>query len=217
MNLQKILVFLTLLLFGCTPKIIQKPIQFDRERIALTQQYQKKHYGFKHPSIIIQPKIIVIHWTAGKNIDADFQEMNSHYLDRKRKKLNQDRLNISAHFLVDRDGTIYQLMPTNWMARHVIGLNPIAIGIENVGGYKNQENLTLAQLRSNLYLIKRLKKEYSTIQYVIGHLEYQRFRHTSLWFEKDPHYFTIKPDPGKKFMAYLNQNMGTKQNTTNRF
>ena len=32
---------------------------------------------------------------------------------------------------VDRDGTICRLMPETWMARHVIGLNYSAIGIEN--------------------------------------------------------------------------------------
>ena len=45
-----------------------------------------------------------------------------------------DEVNVSAHFLVDRDGTIYRLMPETRLARHVIGLNWCAIGIENVGG-----------------------------------------------------------------------------------
>src|SRR5580693_7225904 len=45
----------------------------------------------------------------------------------------EGELNVSAHFLVDRDGTIYRLMPETWMARHCIGLNRVAIGIENVG------------------------------------------------------------------------------------
>jgi len=31
---------------------------------------------------------------------------------------------------VDRDGTVYRLMPENWMARHCIGLNHVAIGVE---------------------------------------------------------------------------------------
>ena len=37
-----------------------------------------------------------------------------------------------AHYLVDKDGTIYQLVPTSVRCRHTIGLNDQAIGIEMV-------------------------------------------------------------------------------------
>ena len=36
----------------------------------------------------------------------------------------------SAQFLVDRDGTIYSLMPETFMARHVIGLNLSSIELK---------------------------------------------------------------------------------------
>lgn len=42
-------------------------------------------------------------------------------------------LNVSTQFLVDRDGTIFRLLPDTTFARHVIGLNHLAIGIENIG------------------------------------------------------------------------------------
>jgi len=54
-------------------------------------------------------------------------------------------LNVSAHFLVDRDGTIYQLMPETRMARHAIGVNHLAIGVENVGDERKWP-LTEAQM-----------------------------------------------------------------------
>ena len=38
-----------------------------------------------------------------------------------------------AHFVIDRDGTIYQLVPLGIMCRHTVGLNYTAIGIEHVG------------------------------------------------------------------------------------
>ncbi|MEA2448959.1 MAG: hypothetical protein QOG63_891, partial [Thermoleophilaceae bacterium] len=38
-----------------------------------------------------------------------------------------------AHFVVDSDGTIYQLVPLSIMCRHTVGLNYTAIGIEHVG------------------------------------------------------------------------------------
>jgi N-acetyl-anhydromuramyl-L-alanine amidase AmpD len=110
-------------------------------------------------------------------------------------------LNVSAHFLVDRDGTIYQLMPTNWMARHVIGLNHYAIGIENVGGVNNQADLTEAQIQANAYLVSYLKKKYASIKYLIGHSDYLKLKETPLWLEKTPNYQTRKYDPGHDFVC----------------
>ena len=40
---------------------------------------------------------------------------------------------VCAHFVIDRDGTIYQLVPLTTMCRHTVGLNYTAIGIEHVG------------------------------------------------------------------------------------
>ena len=107
-------------------------------------------------------------------------------------------LNVSAHYLVDRDGTVYRLMPDNHMARHVIGLNYNAIGIENVA--KNANDLTAAQVQANIALVKYLKRKYPTIKYLIGHHEYRRMEKTPLWLEKDKGYRTKKYDPGVKFM-----------------
>jgi N-acetyl-anhydromuramyl-L-alanine amidase AmpD len=37
---------------------------------------------------------------------------------------------VSAHFIVDKDGTIYQCLPLTVRGRHAIGMNWTAIGIE---------------------------------------------------------------------------------------
>ncbi|WP_372945427.1 peptidoglycan recognition family protein, partial [Muriicola sp.] len=109
------------------------------------------------------------------------------------------KLNVSSHFLVGRDGTIYRLMPETVMGRHVIGLNHCAIGVENVGG-TDETPLTEAQLRSNIWLVDYLSKKYN-IEYLIGHYEYPLFEGHELWLEKDPAYRTEKDDPGEEFMA----------------
>ena len=115
-------------------------------------------------------------------------------------------LNVSAHFLVARDGTIYRLMPETWMARHVIGLNYSSIGVENVGGSGNKkEDLTPAQLKSNIKLVRYLKEKYPTITHLIGHYEYRELEGTELWLEQDKGYRTQKNDPGKKFMKAVRQ------------
>jgi len=91
------------------------------------------------------------------------------------------------------------------MARYTIGLNDAAIGIENMGGIDDHEDLTMAQVNANIYLIYYLKKQYPQIKYLIGHYEYGDFRSTELWLEKNANYFTTKTDPGKKFMFLMGQ------------
>jgi N-acetylmuramoyl-L-alanine amidase len=79
---------------------------------------------------------------------------------------------LASQFMVDRDGTIYRLMPETALARHIIGYNWCAIGIENVGGANNKkEDLTPAQLKANIKLIRYLHAKYPTIQYVFGHYQ----------------------------------------------
>lgn len=180
--------------------IIQKPILFNQDRINLTQEYRQQHYGISQSSIEIIPKMIVLHWTATDNLQQAFDFFYPPRIHSRPDIDKEAKLNTSAQFLVDRDGSIYQLMPSNWMARHVIGLNNIAIGIENVGGKNDVENLTTAQVTANVALIRELLRQYPDIHYLIGHYEYGQFRNSSLWQEKDPNYFTHKTDPGPKFM-----------------
>ena len=105
---------------------------------------------------------------------------------------------MSSQFLVDQDGTIYRLLPETTMARHVIGLNHCAIGIENVGGTEDKP-LTRQQIDANIWLVEYLKKKYD-IEYVIGHYEYTQFEGHELWLEKDDGYRTQKTDPGEEFL-----------------
>lgn len=183
-------------------QIIDKPIDFGKERIEMTKAYIKAHYGKKVHNIEITPKIIVLHWTAEMSFDKSFKRLQPEKLLSDRKDIvKASALNVSAHFLISRDGKIYRLMPENWMARHVIGLNYSSIGIENVGGKDNKtDDLTPAQLRANIALVAYLKGKYPSIEYLIGHHEYRRMESTSLWLEKDKGYRTVKNDPGDRFM-----------------
>jgi N-acetyl-anhydromuramyl-L-alanine amidase AmpD len=165
--------------------------------------YRQKHYGIEQSSPVIVPKMIVLHWTESAPSLKVFNLFYPAFLRDRPDIRAQSSLNVSAQFLVDRDGTIYQLMPSNWMARHVIGLNNTAIGIENVGGVQNKEDLTKAQVIADVALVRQLVQQYPTIHYLIGHYEYGQFKDSSLWQEKNTHYITKKQDPGSKFMREI--------------
>ncbi len=206
----------------CTTKpiqplqIIDKPIDFGPERITMTKEYIKSHYGKTVNDITIKPKIILLHWTAEMNLDKSFKRLQPQKLLSDRKDIvKASALNVSAQFLVARDGTIYRLMPENWMARHVIGLNYSSIGIENVGGKDNKkDDLTFAQVQANIALVQYLKGKYPSIEYLVGHHEYRQMEQTSLWLEKDKGYRTVKNDPGDTFMNKVyskTKNLGLKR------
>ncbi len=186
-------------------KIIDKRIDFGPERIAMTKEYIKSHYGKQAENIEITPKIILLHWTAEMDFDKSFKRLQPEKLLSDRKDIvKASALNVSSQFMVARDGTIYRLMPENWMARHVIGLNYTSIGIENVGGKGNKiDDLTPAQRQANIDLVMYLKAKYPSIEYLVGHHEYKQMESTSLWLEKDKGYRTVKSDPGEKFMSEI--------------
>lgn len=195
------LLLLALVMASCkTPiNIIEKPISFDNERIELTKDYLQKRYGLPGDSINIVPKMIVLHHTVVPTFQKTFEVFDPATLPNWRPEIeNVSGLNVSSQFVVDRDGTIYRLMPENRMARHVIGLNHCAIGVENVGGTPELP-LTKAQVKANIKLVRYLAHKYN-IEYLIGHHEYTRFEGHELWLEVDDGYRTKKTDPGEEFM-----------------
>jgi N-acetylmuramoyl-L-alanine amidase len=192
------------MLFAQTPKIIQKPIIWNQERVQLSLEYLKNRHGLSQATPTIQPKIVVVHWTANNSVKATFNTFNPVRLPGRPELTKASALNVSSQFVIDRDGTIYQFLPDTIFARHTIGLNYCAIGIENIGSRQNP--LTEAQLKANEELIRYLSKRYP-IEYVIGHHEYKLFKKTAWWKETDPNYMTQKDDPGHQFMQTLRKKL----------
>lgn len=207
-SLRIVAFFIGVSLFSCSPKatfrIIDKPITWNAEREQLSIQYLKDRHGLDKTTATIEPKMVVVHWTAINNIEVTFDVFNPPTLGGRADLTGASNLNVSSQFLIDRDGTIFRLLPDTTFARHVIGLNYLAIGIENIGS--DEMPLTKAQLEANELLIRHLKRKYP-IDYVIGHHEYQNFQTTDLWKETDPNYRTVKSDPGDKFMNRLRKNL----------
>jgi N-acetylmuramoyl-L-alanine amidase len=148
------------------PHIVSKPIPYGPQRKAEMAAYAKKHYGID--SWRLHPKVIVEHYTAGNSFSAAWNAFASNAPDPELRELPGD----CAHFIVDRNGTIYQLVPLTVMCRHTVGLNYVAIGIENVGTSDAEILHDPAQIRSSLALTAWLVGRFHIrIRNVIGHNE----------------------------------------------
>ncbi len=68
--------------------ITKKDIIFDDLRTSLTKQYIKERYNFEAESITIDPKIIVVHWTATKTFEQAFNTFKSPSLQGSRNDIS---------------------------------------------------------------------------------------------------------------------------------
>lgn len=186
------------------PPLIEHLLPWSAERDSLTEAYLQAHRtspltGDPAVDTYMIPRAIVLHWTAGPTAASAWATFAPARLGGRADLQAAGALNVGAHYLVDRDGTIQRLVPDDRVVRHCVGLNHVAIGVENVGGGEGYP-LTDAQVLANVALIRGLAARYP-IEVVLGHLEYRRMEGSPLFEERDPNYRTSKPDPGADFMA----------------
>ena len=180
--------------------IVDWPIDWSDERTRLLLEYRRAHSDPEAKDLTIAPAVIVLHYTSGSSAKGTKRYFDRTLLEEGREQLRGGgAVNVSAHFLVDFDGTIYRLQPETRMARHCIGLNHIAIGVENVGD-EEAHPLTDAQIVANAALVRYLAARHR-ITTLVGHHEARRLEGTPLFVERDPRYRNSKPDPGARFMA----------------
>jgi len=149
------------------PPVVQKPIPFGPVRRAQTAGYAGRHYGL-HTWRLEHPHVIVEHYTATTSFAAAWNTFASDTPDAELHELP----GTCAHFIIDRDGTIYQLVPLTTICRHTVGLNWTAIGIEHVGTSDAQILSNPRQLRASLALTLWLMHRYGiSLPNVIGHAE----------------------------------------------
>jgi N-acetylmuramoyl-L-alanine amidase len=149
------------------PPIAAKPIPFDAARRAETARYAKRHYGLDTWRLE-HPRVIVEHYTASTTFSSAW---NTFAADVPDAELHE-RPGTCAHFVIDRDGTIYQLVPLSTICRHTVGLNWTAIGIEHVGTSDASILSDPRQLRASLALTLWLMHRYGiSLPNVIGHSE----------------------------------------------
>jgi N-acetylmuramoyl-L-alanine amidase len=149
------------------PTIVQKPIPFSAKRKAETAAYAKRHYGIDSYRLK-NPHVIVEHVTVTSTFSAVFNTFAPDKADVELHELP----GLCSHFVIDRDGTIYQLVPLGIMCRHTVGLNYTAFGIEHVGMSDADVMGNGRQMAASLRLTRWLRCRYSIgVGNVIGHSE----------------------------------------------
>lgn len=129
--------------------------------------YAQRHYGL-NTYHLIDPHVIVIHFTETPDFGSTFNTFAPDTPDSELHELP----GTCAHFVIDRDGTIHQLVALDIMCRHTVGLNWTAIGIEHVG-YSDRDILdNPRQFGASLALVRWLRCRFHiAVANVIGHNE----------------------------------------------
>jgi beta-N-acetylhexosaminidase len=149
------------------PQVVQRPIPFGAGRRAEMRRYSRRHYGIDD-NRLRKPKVIVEHYTASNNFSSAYNTFARDVPDVELHELP----GVCSHYIVDKDGTIYQLVSTKWMCRHTVGLNYTSIGIEHVGLSDGQVVGNSRQLSASLRLTRFLQGRYGIkTRNVIGHNE----------------------------------------------
>jgi beta-N-acetylhexosaminidase len=129
--------------------------------------YSRRHYGLDRARLL-QPKVIVQHYTASSTFSSAYNTFAANQPDVEL----HERPGVCAHFIVDRDGRIHQLVRLKWMCRHTIGLNHVAIGIEHVGVSDADVMGRRRQRAASLALTAWLQERFGIrARDVIGHAE----------------------------------------------
>jgi N-acetyl-anhydromuramyl-L-alanine amidase AmpD len=149
------------------PTIVQKPIPFPAKRKQEMAAYAKRHYGL-NTYRLRDPKVIVEHYTVTSTFQQTFNTFAPDVADSELHELP----GTCSHYVIDKDGTIYQLVPRSIMCRHTVGLNYTAIGIEHVGSSDGEILRNAKQMAASLRLTRWLRCRYGIgPSNVIGHSE----------------------------------------------
>lgn len=90
----------------------------------------KELTGHSAPGSLIDKNQIILHCTEGSTMEGAYETFASSVAPHR----------VSAHFIIDRDGTVYQLLNLSDVAWHASQVNHHSIGIEHVA--MNQETAT---------------------------------------------------------------------------
>jgi hypothetical protein len=107
------------------PAINFDPISYGKGRKRQMANYSKRHYGDREWRLR-DVKTVVLHYTAGSTYSSAWSTFDSNAPNLGEKP------GVCSQYIVDKDGTVYQLTRRGVRCRHTIGLNHVSLGIEMV-------------------------------------------------------------------------------------
>lgn len=110
------------------PNVIVDPIPYSASRRAQMADYSLRHYGVR--SSVLVPRTIVLHFTENESYSATRNVFAANTPAPGPGGSTAESPGTCAHYVVDQDGSIYEIVPPTLQCRHTIGLNRWAIGIE---------------------------------------------------------------------------------------
>lgn len=166
------------------------PIPVTKEIRLQTEAFTEKNYGLSR--IWLQPKIIVIHSMDFDNLQDALEKssfLHHRMPDSWGVLTKAGSLPNGAHFIIDRSGKVYCIMPPvadekfqeswnrnthRWLIRRHQDGNPFGVGIENLTSVNGRyDDLTPEQIDANAKLVRWLFWfDGPSIQYLTSHHQY---------------------------------------------
>ena len=152
------------------PRIVADHLTFGAARKAETAAYAQRHYGTR--TWRLDPTMIVLHYTESDTYASARSLFEADLPNRG------ELPGTCAHYVVDQDGTIHELVPPTVMCRHTVGLNHLAVGIEFVQSSSGHDSRWAvqqvlrrrAQVAAGVALVEDLQRRFAIADGdVIGH------------------------------------------------
>lgn len=150
----------------------------------------KKHGLLKSRPRWRKPDTIVLHHTGGSSLSGAESHLKS--------------IGLGYHYMIDRDGSVYEYGPPTSYMSHAYRRNANTIGISYVGGYHTNARkhvnmpINVKQYESLTSLMRKLKHDIPSIKRFTGHKHIDPRTKSSRWPAKpDPHW------PGDTVRGYV--------------
>lgn len=190
------------------PMIVKKLLPYDKWEKEY-QNYNQRHY--KESTLELIPHAIVMHYTVSNTLSSAWNTFynGAMYDD---GDVGTTFGHLSAHFIIDKDGTIYQTFPLERRCRGAYGVNHVALSIEMVAHDENSLLSNRKLINSSFRLVAYLMRQYNIpIEKVYGHYEVSEGKkrvpeYLDYGDSKYPDFYPPafgRTDPGKEYMKQL--------------
>jgi N-acetyl-anhydromuramyl-L-alanine amidase AmpD len=158
--------------------------------------YFKKHYG--ETRLTFRPSMIVMHYTVIPTTEATYRALS--------------RREVSVHFMIGPDGTVYRLLPEDRRCTGAYGVNHVALSIEMVAQTESDLLSRSKQVFSSFCLVRSLMEKHGiSASKVVAHYEVSEGKkrvpeytdlHDQIYPDRYPP-SSARLDPGPTYMAWL--------------